>query len=336
MNLNKNPRPRTLGISVYNELKQNIKENTFWEYMDHFTMIALRLFEYDNLPEGIFSKTIEENLFYTGQCVLTKHPTSKKLIVLPCSTYSQNAMGQPLKFKAYSYSGDNKPRKIVEGDISYDGKSGDGVVFNNNYLRRPTQDMLSLWCLRLADIDLTKDQNIFAMRKPFILLANDDTENSARALYEKYETFEPLIIVEDKKKSKKKKNMLESDHETLADKLMLFQTGVQDHTTSLQDSKQDVINWIYTMFNINNGESRKRERMLVDEVNINNEQIDVSENISLKERQEAVEIANKLFNLNMKVERSVEYGSTNDGGEVYDNDKGSSGSLSHESNAKKL
>lgn len=310
-------------------------EETYWQYIDHFTMIGLRLFNYEGLPNGIKATTIEEQLFYNGKCVITKHPETEHVLVLPCETFSQNAMGQPTKFKAYSYSSKDRKKLIIEGKISLDGKDGDGVVISNNYLDKPTYGLLDLWARRLAEIDVTIDQNIFAMRQPFILVADEDNENSVKLFFSKYTDFEPVVVVKDKKENKKKNMVDLVEEKRLDERMNVLQLGVEDRTATLEDAKQEIINWIYTMFNINNGVSRKKERMIVDEVNINNEQIELVQNISLVEREEAIELANKLFGLNIKVERSVE-NEPIDISEVHNNDQGSSKDLPHGSVSKKV
>ena len=70
--------------------------------------------------------------------------------------------------------------------------------------------------------------------------------------------------------------------------------------------KHDIENNMYTRFGINNAMQDKKERMVVDEVNAKNDQISLSQSISLDYRQFAIDEINKLFSLNIIVKKKGE------------------------------
>ena len=57
-----------------------------------------------------------------------------------------------------------------------------------------------------------------------------------------------------------------------------------------------------TLLGIENANMDKKERLVSDEVNANNQQVIASRNIWLSERKKAIEELNKKFNLNASVE----------------------------------
>ena len=74
------------------------------------------------------------------------------------------------------------------------------------------------------------------------------------------------------------------------------------------------MNELLTFLGINNSNTDKKERLLVDEVNSNNDFILVNIDHMYDERKRAVEEINKKFNLNITVDkREVELS-----GELYD------------------
>ena len=57
-----------------------------------------------------------------------------------------------------------------------------------------------------------------------------------------------------------------------------------------------------TFLGINNANMDKRERLVDDEVQANNEQIEMSAQVMLKNRERACELINDLFDTNISVE----------------------------------
>ena len=64
-----------------------------------------------------------------------------------------------------------------------------------------------------------------------------------------------------------------------------------------------ILNEVFTDFGINNANMDKRERMVANEVEANNEQVKASEDVLLKVREEACKNINRIFNLDISVKR---------------------------------
>ena len=65
--------------------------------------------------------------------------------------------------------------------------------------------------------------------------------------------------------------------------------------------KNAVIGEVLTILGINNNQTEKRERLVVDEVNANNEFIDTYYNLYYDNIQSGLDIFNKLFNDNLRI-----------------------------------
>ena len=64
-----------------------------------------------------------------------------------------------------------------------------------------------------------------------------------------------------------------------------------------------ILNEIFTDLGINNANMDKRERMVANEVEANNEQVKASEDVMLKVREEACKQINRIFKLDISVKR---------------------------------
>ena len=64
-----------------------------------------------------------------------------------------------------------------------------------------------------------------------------------------------------------------------------------------------ILNEFFTDIGVNNANMDKKERMVANEVEANNEQVKASEDVLLKSREEACKQINRIFGLNISVER---------------------------------
>ena len=71
----------------------------------------------------------------------------------------------------------------------------------------------------------------------------------------------------------------------------------------LQVQKHMILNEFFTDIGVNNANMDKRERMVANEVEANNEQVKACEDTLLRSRQEACDQINRIFGLNIKVKR---------------------------------
>ena len=64
-----------------------------------------------------------------------------------------------------------------------------------------------------------------------------------------------------------------------------------------------ILNEVFTDLGINNANMDKRERMVANEVEANNEQVKACEDVMLKARQQACKEINRIFGTNISVKR---------------------------------
>ncbi|MPM09431.1 hypothetical protein SDC9_55748 [bioreactor metagenome] len=88
--------------------------------------------------------------------------------------------------------------------------------------------------------------------------------------------------------------------------IQVLNRNVTNNLESLQKNKDDVMFELLTFLGINNANTSKKERMIVDEVNVNNIHILMNLDIEYKNRQKACEEINKKYGLNVEVEMVIE------------------------------
>lgn len=258
----------------------------FQHYMTYLNLIAYQLFEWEGLPESIDPRYLEVSLHTLGSIAIVEHPANKTLFVAQGSTHGRlNIYGKPQYYQtAFPNNEFNFTAKIYNyGDELEDQN---GVIIANNDLKIPTTHSLSLFAEDLAETKQISMINVKAQKNPWVMVANDKNLFSLKNLYAKIENGDPLVIIEEG-----------LDPEAI--KVHLTPTPyVADKLADLRDTI-----WAesLTFMGIKNANNTKKERLISDEVNSNNEQTTSSLNMWLAERQRACDLINKLFGLNVSV-----------------------------------
>ena len=257
-------------------IAEQLNDITYTDYYYRLMLLARSVFEWENLPPHINEKWIERYLFHDGECVFFKDAELGLMVAGCTDAGSINAYDEPTKVKpvATNYMG-----PTLENGINC-------VVIKNNDIRLPTKFSVELFAFRLADISRTIDINIAAQKTPAYIQATDRQKRSMQAVFKKWNGYEPLIIV-DKNMDTDPINVIDTKAPVVFDKLQIH--------------KHAIWNEAMTFLGVNNANMDKRERLVDDEVQANNEQVELAAQVMLKARQRACDEINKMFNLNISV-----------------------------------
>jgi hypothetical protein len=233
-------------------------------------LLALTVFEWQGLPESIPPCFIEKTLLYEGSCLFFKNKKNPAdWCVTRVSTMGKlNMYDMPVSYTAQTHEWTQK----VE--------MSDGVLIRNNYLCTPTFQSLSLFAYRMSNAERSSDVNINSLKTPWILQGSKDQEKTIRALYRKIDENNPAIFGDDSILDINMIKVLKTDSPIVA--------------PELQDYIDRQWNKFMTFIGLENANTQKKERMIVDEVNANNQQTQVSANAMLVTRQEAAKEISKL------------------------------------------
>ena len=274
-------------------INDNIERETV-RLTKHYQMLALNRYKWENLPNGIESRYIEEMLYDNGECAMFDHQDLGLCVLRSSSRENLNIYGEPTKL---SLTGFNEHRTVMMDEC---------VRIMNNDLALPTLPNIVYYARRMAEIDDIIMQNLRQQRVPYLFATDENNAFSMKTLHERIYQGEPAIFVD--------KDMLKGEPENI----MVIPTLAPYLVDKLQIQKQEMERELLTFLGINNT-IEKKERLLVDETNSNNQFIKMASDIGFKQRQLACEKINEMFGLNVRViETQDEFeGEVTDNGELY-------------------
>lgn len=261
--------------------KFNIRQSlVFHDYYARLKAIAMSMFKWEGLPPTCNARFLEDCLFHYGSAIFVCDEEMSYLNLKGTPASTLNVYNEPLAYTAYSTG----YTKIYNAD--------ECIFIRNNYLEKSTDSTIILFAERLAKIQLSMEVNINAQKTPVLIRCDEKTRMSLEAIYNQYEGDRPVIFGM-KSLQEKPLETLKTDAPFVADKL--------------REEKRAVWNEALEFLGLNtNPSDKKKERLVVNEVDANNEQIDIQASTMLASRKEACEAINKMFGLNVSVELRVD------------------------------
>ena len=280
-------------ILNFKNFAKQLNNLTFTMYYYDLSILALSLFKWDNLPNGINEKWIEKYLFSYGECMIF-NDFEKGLMISRVTTNGVNQYDEPIYLKPYATNYVNDKFYLNELEA---------ILIRNNDLSIPTEMKVQLFAYRLSDITRTQDININAQKTPILIKCTEKQRLSLKNVYTQYSGNEPVIFGD--------KNLDMND-------IDVVNTNAPIVFDKLQIQKHQIMNEFLTFIGVNNANMDKRERLVDDEVQANNEQVECFFNTMLKAREDACKKINDLFGTNIKVSKRIESWS------FYDDSEGNS------------
>ena len=262
----------------------------------HYKLMACNRFKWENLPTGLESRHIEDFLFENGQCFFFKD-NKLGLMCLPCHGLGDlNIYGDNIKLSIVSRNG--KYQKILE-----DGK--DGIKIRANDLCLPTEHFIRHYAQKMDDIETVIKRNLKQQMKPFFVTSTDTNLLTVKNIVNDVDNGKEVVILD--------KDLGEQGF----DGFKMLQTGVIYLVDKLEDERKSVESELLSFLGLDNANTEKRERLLVDEVNANNEYIETNLDMEYKTRLLACKMINEKFGTNIKVTKVVDSFGGDENGEVH-------------------
>ena len=264
------------------------------EIFSRFLNLAINRFSWDNLPHGIESRKLEEFLIRYGMVAFFNDENYGNMI-LPCfNTSDLNVYYEPTEVNVM---GNKFDKKISVDDV---------VIIRNNATADNDYDDLLTFATRINEIELTMDINLNAQKTPFVVLCDEKERLTFKNIINEVRKFK-YAIFGTKNLKMNSVDVLNTSSPYLLDKL--------------QQQKRELYNELLSFLGINNNNVEKRERLLVDEVNANNEFILVNLEHMYEERKKACDLINAKFGTNIVVRKREVFLD----GELHDRTEGASG-----------
>lgn len=259
------------------------KNVNFTRIYDYYKMLALNMFTWENLPQTMNSRYIENALYENGLC-LVNNDTNMGLISVPCNYGADmNINGESTEVITSGYN--------YIKTINYI-KNKDCVLIRNNDLAKATRDYIANYAERMLEVEMCIRANINQQKFPWFINATEKTKKALEIIFEKVENFEPFILA--------------NREIGLGDNALEVLTMPTPYVADkLNEYKYELEREILTFLSLNNN-FEKKERLLTDEINSNNDFISTNAMLMYKNRLQACEEINKKFGLNVKVSPNKE------------------------------
>lgn len=265
----------------YKSVAQMANNMTFSYYYYKLMLIARSLFKWENLPNDMDERWIEKYLFSSGKCIFYKDPTLGYMVAGFGQQGGINCYGDPTSVypvaENYVYEGP----KLVNRENC--------VVVRNNDLMIPTFPTIRHYSYKLCNLDRAIDVNIEALKSPVIVRCSEKQKLSLKNAINQRRDNEPVIWT--------------ADTANIGDMVDTLDTNAPVIFPQLQTQKHMILNEVFTDLGINNANMDKKERMVANEVEANNEQVKASEDVMLKAREQACKEINRIFGTNISVRR---------------------------------
>ena len=260
------------------DLSMMINNKTYIDYLNRLRLIATSLFTWDKLDDYAgtgASRFLEQSLYDNGRACFIEDSELGYLALKVNPSDKLNVYNLPTKVLAWSI-GYNK-------EYAFD----DVVYIMNNELQMPTADTIQLFAYRLYETERTIDTNLIAQKTPVLIEGDTKTILTLKNVYMQYSGNTPFIFGNKQFDISNKLNVLKTDAPYLIDKL--------------ENHKHEIWNEAMTYLGIDNANTDKKERLITDEVESNNELINYYLNCFYKTRKKACDEINSKYGLDVSI-----------------------------------
>lgn len=261
---------------------------TYYDYYKRLRLIALNMFEWKNLPDSMNAHFLEYCLYWFGQAAFVNDKILGFINTKCTPSDKLNIYNEPIQYHCYSI-GYNENFPLSE--IAY---------VRNNFESIPTDETIRLFAARLYEAERTIEVNVRAQKTPVVIVCDQNNRLSMVNVYKDLDGNNPVIYA-DKKLNLDDITVLKTEAPFVADKVNSY--------------KQVVWSEALTFLGINNTPHEKRERLVTDEVNSNNQMIENCSEIMLSCRKQAAEKFNTLYGTKIDVKLRTPIVIEKEGGE---------------------
>ena len=275
---------RCANPPLQNEFVEQARENTFtWAmYRNILYELAVNRFKYGGFTDTMNARMLELNLNGYGAATIFREDGAG-LIMNGQLAYDLRLdyYGNPISWRAIMYNG-----------VNFSGLSSqNAVLVYNNRLRTSTFPLVSMYAQKLWDAQASADTNVHLQKYPLLVKAPKAAIKSMKTVMQKYIGNEPIIY-----------GLENLDME----QVQVLDLKVPFIAPELLEYKKNLWNEALIFLGIANNYTEKSERLNIPETNQTQGATNAYRETALRERQYALEKANKLFGLNLTVEFNVE------------------------------
>ena len=260
-------------------MKKGNTNNYYKLIYDRYKMLALNMFRWEGLPDTIKSRHIENSLYHNGLCIII-NDENLGFISVPCN-YGANL------------NINNEPTEVITTGYNYiktikymsDKEKDKCQLILNNDLAIGNKEYIEYFAQKMFEVDTVIRANINQQKYPWFIPCEPKLKNSIKLMFEKVDNLEPLIL---------------ADKSIISEGIQVLTTNTPYVADKLNEYKFELEREILTFVGLNNN-FEKKERLLTNEVDSNNQFIEANIEIQYKNRLIAQDYLNSKFGWNCKV-----------------------------------
>lgn len=256
------------------------KTNNYYKLIyDRYKMLALNMFRWEGLPDTIKSRHIENSLYHHGLCIII-NDENLGFISVPCN------YGANLNINC-------EPTEVITTGYNYiktikymsDKEKDRCQLILNNDLGIGNKEYIEYFAQKMYEVDRVIRANINQQKYPWFIPCEPKLKNSIKLMFENVDNLEPLIL---------------ADKSIISEGIQVLTTNTPYVADKLNEYKFELEREILTFLGLNNN-FEKKERLLTNEIDSNNQFIEANIEIQYKNRLIAQDYLNSKFGWNCKV-----------------------------------
>lgn len=258
-----------------------LNDLTYNFYYNRLARIALAMFEWENLPLSMNGEWLEWCLFQDGQAAILYDEEAGGFINTRSTVAGDlNIYGRPIKIQCYSYRF-HDIREVYNGLQTAIHKNSQAILVENMIQRVPTLPTLELFAYRLTEAQRSEDVNIKNQKFPLYIPTSDKQRFSVLNAYEQYDGNTPVIIGDKENLGLENWKAIKTDVPFVADKI--------------QHYRRKIWNEALEFLGVNSVAEEKKERLITNEAEANNECTNLNLMAFLVPRQRACRYFNEKY-----------------------------------------
>ena len=273
-------------MSRKTKISQYLNHRDYGNWFTRIYNIALSAIEWENVPESIDPRYIEQTLFWQGRAVWFKDDIIGHMCLPVAYTSLFDWYGNLVECKGRSYNYISDRLFCSQWAVDKTEQKQNAVIIYNNTARIPDLEIVTAFAQRLSALDRVIDVNVNAQKTPVLVTCDESERMTMKNVYEQYEGNEPVIFGT-KMLNPASLQSLETKAEFVGAQLFGLRKLIM----------QDCLSYLGIESNI----SEKSERVLSGEISANMGPIESYRQSRLFPREQAVEKINEIFGTKIKV-----------------------------------
>ncbi len=258
-----------------NELEQISLQSLL---LDNWKLVATSVFKWTGFQSDFIGDEIERRLYEDGSVVFFQDEEDGVQKVLRYAQQGKlNVYGIPTKWTVIGLNGYSKNLDDTNS-----------VLIWNNKLRKATEPYVRYIVANLVNIDQAIRVNVNAIKTPFVFEGDEKQLLTFKNIYKDISNNEPVLYVDSKA--------------NLDNTFKAHNTGVEYQGKNLTELYDAYQSRLLTYLGLKSVKSDKKERLVVDEANQNEEFKNIFFASQYDLRKQACKLINEMYGLNVNVE----------------------------------